>query len=105
MSISDYIAAIALIVSLAAILYRRGASEEKVTARIGELERKTDDRFDRLGDKIGEVAKGLGDFIREVRAKEERRWKQQIVASVNASETLEQAKHFVNQLKDDSFRE
>jgi hypothetical protein len=90
----DYFSAIALMVSIAAFLYRRGGIEQKTEARIVDLERRMIEESD-----------GLGKLARDIRSKEERRWKQQICASVEAAETLEQAKRFVDQLKQDSFRE
>jgi hypothetical protein len=102
---SDYLAAIALIISLATMLYKRGVSEEKTIARIGELERKTESQIADLKNQLKAWADGLGKLARDIRSKEERRWKFQIIACVEASETLEQAKKFVNQLREDAFRD
>jgi lipopolysaccharide biosynthesis regulator YciM len=104
---STYIAGVALLISsivaVSGWLYRRGGSDFKAIRMHEELERSTDERFERLESKMKYDLDGLGKMMREIRSKEERRFKQQIVASVNAAETLKQAKEFVDQLKNDAW--
>ncbi len=90
MSVADYLAIAALLISVAGLIYREGAARE---------------RQQQLEERTKAWADGLGKLVREIRGKDERRWKFQIIACVEASETLEQAKRFVNQLREDAFRD
>jgi hypothetical protein len=87
----------AFIIAIGGILVQAGV----MLATVKFLSQKQDEQHAQSRQDLN----GLGKLIRDVRSKDERRWKQQIIASVDAAETLDQARKFVNQLKEDAWRD